>query len=314
MKLHGLRLAVLASGLLLAATAHASFHIMQIEQVIGGVGGDTNAQAIQLRMRSSFQNQMQLSRINVRDASGANPILVVDMTHPVANSNTGDRVLIASAGMASDLALTPDFVMTNLDTPELPRRGEPHLRGRRRHDLLARELGRCRLLGHGRGEHHQRRRRQRESGVRRGAPSSTSQALQFPGTSGAPSTNNAADYALTVGAATFTNNARQSATIVNVATVPEQPAAASVQLGRPAPNPVTGMMSYSVTLPREAHVTLAVYDLRGRRVGLVADRTLGAGSHSLSWNTATAGLGSGLYFLRLDAGTVQRSQKFTLIH
>jgi hypothetical protein len=36
---------------LAAAPAHATFHLMQVEQVIGGVGGYTSAQAIQLRMR-----------------------------------------------------------------------------------------------------------------------------------------------------------------------------------------------------------------------------------------------------------------------
>ncbi len=34
-----------------ALPAQATFHLMQIEQVIGGVNGDTTAQAIQLRMR-----------------------------------------------------------------------------------------------------------------------------------------------------------------------------------------------------------------------------------------------------------------------
>ena len=37
--------------------ADASFHFMQIEQAIGGVDGDTNAQAVQLQMRNALQNQ-----------------------------------------------------------------------------------------------------------------------------------------------------------------------------------------------------------------------------------------------------------------
>ena len=43
--------AVVAMMLVLGAPpADADFHLMQIEQVIGGVNGDTAAQAIQLRM------------------------------------------------------------------------------------------------------------------------------------------------------------------------------------------------------------------------------------------------------------------------
>ena len=38
---------------LLAQPAFATFHLMQIEQVIGGVNGDTSRQAIQLRMRQA---------------------------------------------------------------------------------------------------------------------------------------------------------------------------------------------------------------------------------------------------------------------
>ena len=38
--------------------AEAAFHIMKIEQIIGGVNGDTSAQAIQLRMIQAGQNVM----------------------------------------------------------------------------------------------------------------------------------------------------------------------------------------------------------------------------------------------------------------
>ena len=38
------------------STANASFHLMQIEQVIGGVNGDRTIQGVQLRMRSIGQN------------------------------------------------------------------------------------------------------------------------------------------------------------------------------------------------------------------------------------------------------------------
>src|SRR5437016_3239482 len=43
---------------LAAPPAGASFHLMQVEQVIGGVNGHPEFQAVQLRMRTSFQNLM----------------------------------------------------------------------------------------------------------------------------------------------------------------------------------------------------------------------------------------------------------------
>src|SRR5262245_63619959 len=109
-------LLVLAAGALVAAPASATFHIMQIEQVIAGVDGNTGVQAIQLRMRSVGQNLVAQSRLNVRDANGLNPILVLDLTTNVTNSAAGARVLIASANFSTftNPALTPDFVMTSL--------------------------------------------------------------------------------------------------------------------------------------------------------------------------------------------------------
>lgn len=54
----------------------ASFQLMQIEQVmVGAIKGDIidpSAQAIQLRMRAPFQNQMQNAKLWARDATGAN--------------------------------------------------------------------------------------------------------------------------------------------------------------------------------------------------------------------------------------------------
>src|SRR5438093_12932774 len=90
---------VIAVGLamLAAGTAHASFHFMQIEQVIGGVNGDISAQAIQLRMRSAGQGFVSQGRLNVRNAAGLNPILIVDLTTNVTTPGAaGDRVLITS--------------------------------------------------------------------------------------------------------------------------------------------------------------------------------------------------------------------------
>ena len=46
----------LLGALALPSPALAAFHLMEIEQVIGGVNGDTTAQAVQLRMRTGGQN------------------------------------------------------------------------------------------------------------------------------------------------------------------------------------------------------------------------------------------------------------------
>ncbi len=102
-----------ASFFLLGNSALAGFHVMQIEQIIGGVNGDTTAQAIQLRMRTSFQNQVQFSRLTAVNASGGSPTLLKDIANFVPNFDTGTRVLIATPNFANytSTPLVADFTM-----------------------------------------------------------------------------------------------------------------------------------------------------------------------------------------------------------
>jgi hypothetical protein len=81
--------ALLAGILLAPRPASASFHFMQIEQVIAGVDGSTATQAIQLRMRDAGQQLVAQGRLKAWDANGANPVLLVDM--PRTSCSRGRR-------------------------------------------------------------------------------------------------------------------------------------------------------------------------------------------------------------------------------
>lgn len=100
-----------------ATPAVATFDLMQIEQVIGGVDGDTSAQAIQLRMRSAGQCFVSQGKLMVYDAAGENPVLLIDFQSNVPGCRLGDRVLITSENLACHLGSNPisaDFTFTNL--------------------------------------------------------------------------------------------------------------------------------------------------------------------------------------------------------
>src|SRR2546425_1148115 len=58
--------------LALQPSAHATFHLMQIEQVIASVSGDSTAQAVQLRMRAIGQNFVSGGKLIAFDAAGLN--------------------------------------------------------------------------------------------------------------------------------------------------------------------------------------------------------------------------------------------------
>jgi len=192
---------------------------MQVEQIVGGINGDTSAQAIQLRMRSIGQGFLGAARIRVWDAAGGNPIVIINFVTGVSNSSVGDRVLIASDTFpnVSVPLLAPDFVMGEGipeaylqagsltfedDTGVVYWRvswGGPAYTGPTGGNLTNDADG--------------------EFGPPFGdpLPSCRVQALRFQGSASAPSTTNAANYVLTTGDVILTNNARTSFTISGVA-------------------------------------------------------------------------------------------------
>lgn len=202
---------------LLAQPAFATFHLMQIEQVIGGVNGDTSRQAIQLRMRQAGQNLLGPSRLIAWDAAGANPVVIVDFTGTVPNSAGGSRVLVATSNFLA--ALTPDVVMTNPIPPS-------YMAGGKLTFETDGTAGAQVWWGLAWGTYSGT-----NVGITIGAggndadgifspppfegplPSTTQQAVQFIGAAAAASTNNQADYDITAGAATFTNNAGATGTV-----------------------------------------------------------------------------------------------------
>ncbi len=75
-------------------------------------------------------------------------------------------------------------------------------------------------------------------------------------------------------------------------------------------NPVSGIARVHFSLPDPGRVELAVYDRAGRRVLELVSSTMPAGRHGADWDARE--LASGVYFLRLDAGTTQSTVKVVL--
>src|SRR5207244_289122 len=106
--------------LLVASPAFASFHLMKIEEAIGGVGGDTSQQAVQLRMRFAGQNLVGTAqaRLIAHDAAGLNPVTLIAFPSDVPNAGQGSRILVVSAAFAAAHPGIPgDFTMTSLIPP-----------------------------------------------------------------------------------------------------------------------------------------------------------------------------------------------------
>jgi hypothetical protein len=211
---------VLACGLLSAPAAVAQtdvFHLMQIEQVIGGVNGDFSAQAIQLRMREPFQNLITGTRLVAYDATGSNPVTLITFDRNVTNGQRGDRILVASPHfivMRTDPEAQPDFVMERFIPPAYLDAGRVTFEDDFQiYWSLA--WGGENYTGSNMGSP------ENAPGGNFGPPwpnpmpSDSLRALQFQGPANAMSSGNVNDYRITTGAARFVNNARQGFGVVS---------------------------------------------------------------------------------------------------
>jgi flagellar hook assembly protein FlgD len=61
----------------------------------------------------------------------------------------------------------------------------------------------------------------------------------------------------------------------------------------------------------DGHVKLAAYDIRGKEVAMIFEGAQSVGQHSYTWNASD--LASGVYYVRLQAGSMTTSQKALLI-
>ena len=204
------------ASLAMCCTASATFHLMQIEQVIGGVNGDTTAQAIQLRMRAPGQNLVAQAKVVVRDATGANPITVIDMLTNVPVGTTGARVLIASANFANytNPAVVPNFTMTNLIPDSYLAAGTLTFESNAGAVYWRLSWGGANYSGSCTGMVDNDANGNFCPPYPGVLPSDSLQALQFTGSATAMSTSNDLQYAVTTGPAVFTNNANASFTVV----------------------------------------------------------------------------------------------------
>jgi hypothetical protein len=72
-----------------------------------------------------------------------------------------------------------------------------------------------------------------------------------------------------------------------------------------------GMIAFRVKVDRETNLTARVFDVRGRAVATIFRGTVAPGTHELRWNGkgARGDVGTGVYFLRVDAGGTTQARK-----
>jgi hypothetical protein len=77
------------------------------------------------------------------------------------------------------------------------------------------------------------------------------------------------------------------------------------------PNPFNPTTNIEFALPKQAKVTLKVYNLLGQEVATLVNQTLGAGHHVTTFDAGK--LASGTYIYRLSADNVVKTSKMMLV-
>ncbi len=87
-------------------------------------------------------------------------------------------------------------------------------------------------------------------------------------------------------------------------------------LGQNYPNPFNPLTFIKISLPQKARIKVEVYNILGRKVKVLADKSLPAGVHEISWDGTddkNQPVASGIYFYNLQAGDFSASKKMVLL-
>lgn len=85
----------------------------------------------------------------------------------------------------------------------------------------------------------------------------------------------------------------------------------SIRLDQNYPNPFNPATTIQYSLPENQRVKLAVYDMLGREVAVLADGIRSAGEHMASWDASN--LSSGIYIYSLQTESSRMTRKMTLV-
>jgi hypothetical protein len=88
----------------------------------------------------------------------------------------------------------------------------------------------------------------------------------------------------------------------------------SLSLEPVAPNPTRGQGHFTAFLPQAGPIRLAVLDVAGREVAVLADGPAAAGRNEFVWDgrSGSARAPAGIYVLRLEAGSAVLTRKFAI--
>lgn len=77
------------------------------------------------------------------------------------------------------------------------------------------------------------------------------------------------------------------------------------------PNPFNAQTTIEFNLNEESSAKLSIFDINGRAIATLIDETMAAGHHQIVWNARDQN--SGVYFYRLEAGSLSQTRRMLLV-
>jgi flagellar hook assembly protein FlgD len=87
-------------------------------------------------------------------------------------------------------------------------------------------------------------------------------------------------------------------------------------MARNYPNPFNPKTTIRFDLPLAQNVSLVVFDISGRKITTLVDEALDAGYHSVDWSGRDEEgieMASGVYFYKIKAGPLKRTERMVLL-
>jgi hypothetical protein len=108
--------AALATGLLAAAPASATFHLIKVREVFPGTAAQPQSGYVELQAYSAFQNQVYAGMLQIYNADGSLASSFMPSLPPLPRTDNQMTVLIADSGFGSVFpGVTPDFTDSALN-------------------------------------------------------------------------------------------------------------------------------------------------------------------------------------------------------
>jgi len=94
------------------------------------------------------------------------------------------------------------------------------------------------------------------------------------------------------------------------------PASTELAIRKAFPNPFNPSTKIEFSVPKEAPTSVRVYDVHGRSVATLIDKSLSPGVYRVSWNGKNdrgEAQSSGVYFAQVRSGASRQSVRLTML-